>query len=252
MAPLRVLITNDDGYRARGIRALGAAIAAAGHEVLAVAPLDDQSGVGSARAGMVDRPIRTAEETADGVTYIGVDGTPALAVTLALVGSFGAVPDVVVSGINHGHNIGVPILHSGTVAAALTAAGQGLSAIAISIDSEDPKHLDTAGTIAVRALGWLTSEPTGTVITVNVPDRPLEELEGVRRARLAPIERSRITASQAPTGEPMITLAPPAAGAEADTDEALLAAGYVTVTPIIGIRELDSSAAADYLSEQLA
>ncbi|GAB2586955.1 5'/3'-nucleotidase SurE [Kribbella endophytica] len=245
----RVLITNDDGYRARGIRALGAALAAAGHEVLAVAPLDDQSGVGSARAGMVDRPIRTAEETVDGVTYIGVDGTPALAVTLALVGSFGDVPDVVVSGINHGHNIGVPILHSGTVAAALTASGQGLSAIAISIDSEDPKHLDTAGTIAAQALGWLTSEPAGTVITVNVPDRPLEELEGVRRARLAPIERSRITGLKAPTGEPMITLAAPAAGAEPDTDEALLAAGYVAVTPIVGIREVDSSAAAEYLSE---
>ncbi len=248
----RVLITNDDGYRARGIRALGAALAAAGHDVLAVAPLDDQSGVGSARAGMVDRPIRTASETVDGVTYIGVDGTPALAVTLALVGSFGDVPDVVVSGINHGHNIGVPILHSGTVAAALTASGQGLSAIAISIDSEDPKHLDTAGGVAARALDWLAAEPAGTVITVNVPDRPVEELEGVRRARLAPIERSRITGSQAPTGEPMITLAAPSAGAEADTDEALLAAGYVTITPIVGIREVDSSAAADYLSQHFA
>ncbi|GAB3820959.1 5'/3'-nucleotidase SurE [Kribbella italica] len=246
----RVLITNDDGYRARGIRALGAALAAAGHEVLAVAPLDDQSGVGSARAGMVDRPVRTASETVGGVTYIGVDGTPALAVTLALVGAFGEVPEVVVSGINHGHNIGVPILHSGTVAAALTAAGQGLSAIAISIDSEDPKHLDTAGEVAAKALDWLMPEPVGTVITVNVPDRPVDELEGVRRARLAPIERSRITGSQAPTGEPMITLSAPAAGAGADTDEALLAAGYVTVTPIVGIREVDSSGAADYLAQQ--
>ncbi|MEV6286978.1 5'/3'-nucleotidase SurE [Kribbella sp. NPDC051770] len=249
---LRVLITNDDGYQARGIRALGSALASAGYDVLAVAPLDDQSGVGSARAGMVDRSVRTASESFDGVTYIGVDGTPALAVTLAMVGAFGAAPDVVVSGINHGHNIGVPILHSGTVAAALTAAGQGRSAIAISIDSEDPKHLDVAGTVAVRALGWLASEPVGSVITVNVPDRPLDELEGVRRARLAPIERSRIVGGTAATGEPMITLAAPAAGAAPDTDEALLAAGFVTVTPIVGIREVDSSAAADYLSERLA
>ncbi|ONI69498.1 5'/3'-nucleotidase SurE [Kribbella sp. ALI-6-A] len=252
MAPLRVLITNDDGYQARGIRALGTALAAAGHDVLAVAPLDDQSGVGSARAGMVDRPIRTAEETAGGVTYIGVDGTPALAVTLALVGSFGAVPDAVVSGINHGHNIGVPILHSGTVAAALTAAGQGRSAIAVSMDSEDPKHLDTAAAIATRALDWLISEPVGTVLTVNVPDRPLDELEGVRRARLAPIERSRIAGGQSPNGEPMIRLEPPATAPEPDTDEALLAAGYVTVTPIVGIREVPGDGAATYLDEQLA
>jgi 5'-nucleotidase len=252
MAPLRVLITNDDGYQARGIRALGTALAAAGHDVLAVAPLDDQSGVGSARAGMVDRPIRTAEETAGGVTYIGVDGTPALAVTLALVGSFGAVPDVVVSGINHGHNIGVPILHSGTVAAALTAAGQGRSAIAVSMDSEDPKHLDTAAAIATRALDWLIAEPVGTVLTVNVPDRPLDELEGVRRARLAPIERSRIAGAQGPNGEPMIRLESPATAPEPDTDEALLAAGYVTVTPIVGIREVPGDAAAIYLDERLA
>jgi 5'-nucleotidase len=252
MAPLRVLITNDDGYQARGIRALGTALAAAGHDVLAVAPLDDQSGVGSARAGMVDRPIRTAEETAGGVTYIGVDGTPALAVTLAQVGAFGAPPDVVVSGINHGHNIGVPILHSGTVAAALTAAAQGLSAIAVSCDSEDPKHLDTAAAVAMRALDWLASEPVGTVLTVNVPDRPLDELEGVRRARLAPIERSRIAGARSPDGEPMIRLESPAAPPEPDTDEALLAAGYVTVTPIVGIREVSGDAAATYLDEQLA
>ncbi|ADB32186.1 stationary-phase survival protein SurE [Kribbella flavida DSM 17836] len=251
MAPLRVLITNDDGYQARGIRALATAIAAAGHEVLVVAPLDDQSGVGSARRGLVDRPIRTTEETEDGITYLGVDGTPALAVTLARAGAFGPSPDVVASGINHGHNIGVPILHSGTVAAALTAATQGLSAIAVSLDSEDPKHLDTAALVAARALDWLATEPAGTVITVNVPDRPLDELEGVRRATLAPIERSRITGGTAPTGEPMIRLEPPAAAPSPDTDEALLAAGYVTVTPLIGIREAPGDAAATYLNQHL-
>jgi 5'-nucleotidase len=117
MAPeqLRVLITNDDGYQAPGIRALAPAIAELGYDVLVVAPLDDQSGVGSARAAMVGRPIRTASDEEAGVTYTGIDGTPALAVTLASVGAFGAAPDVVVSGINRGHNIGVPIFHSGTV-----------------------------------------------------------------------------------------------------------------------------------------
>ncbi len=119
----RVLITNDDGYRAPGIRALAPAIAELGYDVLVVAPMDDQSGVGSARAGMIGRPIRTASDEEGGITYTGIDGTPALAVTLATVGSFGPAPDLVLSGINRGHNIGVPIFHSGTVAAALTAAG---------------------------------------------------------------------------------------------------------------------------------
>ncbi|TDD21274.1 5'/3'-nucleotidase SurE [Kribbella turkmenica] len=249
---LRVLITNDDGYQAPGIRALAPAIAELGHDVLVVAPLDDQSGVGSARAGMVGRPIRTASEDLGGVTYRGIDGTPALAVTLAAVGAFGGVPDVVVSGINRGHNIGVPIFHSGTVAAALTAAGQGLSAIAVSIDSEDPAHWETAAAVAAEALTWVVPEPAGTVLTINVPDRPLDQLAGVRHASLAPIRRSRITGTTAPAGEPMIELEPPAANPVAGSDEALLAAGFVAVTPIVGIREVKDDAAATALAKRLS
>src|SRR5882757_10461825 len=160
---LRVLITNDDGYQARGIRALAGAIAAAGHDVVVVAPLTDQSGVGTARAGWVDRPIATSSEDADGVTYIGIDGTPALAVTLGRLGSFGAPPDLVVSGINHGYNFGV-ILHSGTVGAALTGATQGLSGLAMSIGAEDPQYLDDAAEIAVELIEWLRDQPAQTVL----------------------------------------------------------------------------------------
>jgi 5'-nucleotidase len=249
---LRVLITNDDGYQAPGIRALAPAIAELGYDVLVVAPLLDESGVGSARAGMVGRPIRTASDEESGVTFNGIDGTPALAVTLASVGAFGRAPDVVLSGINRGHNIGVPILHSGTVAAALTAAGQGLSAVAISIDSEDPGHWPTAATVAAEALTWILSEPSGTVLTINVPDRPLDQLAGVRHASLAPIKRSRIIGTTAPTGEPMIALEPPLPNPVADSDEALLAAGFVTVTPIVGIREVKDDAAATTLAKRLS
>ena len=249
---LRVLITNDDGYQAPGIRALAPAIAELGYDVLVVAPLHDESGVGSARAGMIGRPIRTASEEEAGVTYVGIDGTPALAVTLASVGAFGRAPDVVLSGINRGHNIGVPILHSGTVAAALTAAGHGLSAVAISIDSEDPGHWPTAATVAAEALTWILSEPSGTVLTINVPDRPLDQLAGVRHASLAPIKRSRIIGTTAPTGEPMIALEPPLPNPVADSDEALLAAGFVTVTPIFGIREVKDDAAATALAKRLS
>jgi len=247
----RVLITNDDGYQAPGIRALAPAIAELGYDVLVVAPLDDQSGVGSARAGMIGRPIRTVSEVSEGVTYTGIDGTPALAVTLATVGSFGAAPDLVLSGINRGHNIGVPIFHSGTVAAALTAAGQGRSAVAVSIDSENPGHWATAATVAGEALAWIAAEPAGTVLTINVPDRPLDQLSGVRHASLAPIKRSRIVGATAPTGEPMIELEPVRQGPVPDSDEALLAAGFVTVTPIVGIREVKDDSAAIALAKRL-
>ncbi|MGZ0146421.1 5'/3'-nucleotidase SurE [Kribbella sp. WER1] len=247
----RVLITNDDGYLAPGIRALAPAIAELGYDVLVVAPLLDESGVGSARAGMIGRPIRTVSDDEHGVTFAGIEGTPALAVTLACVGAFGPPPDLVLSGINRGLNIGVPIFHSGTVAAALTAAGMGLSAVAVSIDSDDPGHWPTAATVAGEALGWIESEPAGTVLTINVPDRPLEQLAGVRHASLATPKRTRLVGVKAPTGEPMVTIERPGTAAAPGTDEALLAEGFVTVTPIVGIREVPDDAAATALAKRL-
>jgi 5'-nucleotidase len=247
----RVLITNDDGYRAPGIRALAPVIAQLGYDVLVVAPLLDESGVGSARAGMVGRPIRTVSDEEHGVTYTGIEGTPAIAVTLACTGALGPVPDLVLSGINRGLNIGVPIFHSGTVAAALTAAGMGTSAVAVSIDSDDPAHWPTAATVAGEALGWIQDEPAGTALTINVPDRPLEQLAGVRHASLAVPRRTRLVGTRAPTGEPMITIERTANPAVPGTDEALLREGFVTVTPILGITEVRDDTAATALAKRL-
>jgi 5'-nucleotidase len=247
MAPeqLRVLVTNDDGYESLGIQALAAALEEAGHLVQVVAPWDDQSGVGTSRAGMIGKAI--ASKTGEN-GFIGIDGTPALAVTLARLGAYGPSPDVVVSGINNGHNIG-PILHSGTVAAALTAASQGLSGLAISIDADQPKHVETAGAVAAEALSWLLEQPQGTVININVPDVPLAELKGARWARLVPYERSRLVLEKAPTGEPVVSLQLREPPTETDTDEALLLAGYITVTPITGVGELPGDSAATHLTK---
>ncbi|WP_344221833.1 5'/3'-nucleotidase SurE [Kribbella sancticallisti] len=245
---MRVLITNDDGYESEGIQALASAIEAAGHDVMVVAPWNDQSGVGSARAGMIGR--RIASKVGEN-GFIGIDGTPALSVTLARLGAYGPPPEIVVSGINHGHNIG-PILHSGTVAAALTAATQGMSALAISINAEDPSHLDTAGAVAAEALNWLQDQPIGTVLSINVPDVPLAELKGARWARLAPYSRSRLLVTESPTGEPVVTLQTLPPAEETDTDEVLLAAGYITVTPITGVQAIADDASAAYLDERFA
>lgn len=248
---LRILVTNDDGYQARGIRALAGALAAAEYDVLVVAPLTDQSGVGTARAGWVNKPIATASEDADGVTYIGVDGTPALAVTMARLGIFGKSPDLVVSGINHGFNFGA-ILHSGTVGAALTGATQGLSGLAVSIGSEDPQYLDVAAEIAVELVPWLRDQPTGTVLNVNVPDVPKASLRGVRNARLAPVNPSRLKAGVAPTGEPIMILRDPDPSQDPESDEALLTEGYVTLTSITGIQSLPDTTATQHLADHFS
>jgi 5'-nucleotidase len=242
---LRVLVTNDDGYESLGIQALAAAMEDLGHAVQVVAPWDDQSGVGSSRAGMIGKAVgsKVGENG-----FIGIDGTPALAVTLARLGAFGPSPDVVVSGINNGHNIGA-ILHSGTVAAALTAASQGLSGLAISIDSEQPQYVETAGAVAAEALSWLLEQPQGTVININVPDVPVAELKGARWARLMPYERSRLVLEKAPTGEPVVGLQRREPPTDTDTDEALLLAGYITVTPITGVGELPGDSAATHLTK---
>ncbi|WBQ02350.1 5'/3'-nucleotidase SurE [Kribbella sp. CA-293567] len=241
---LRVLVTNDDGYESLGIQALAAALEKAGHSVQVVAPWDDQSGVGTSRAGMIGRAVRS-KVGENG--FIGIDGTPALAVTLARLGAYGPSPDIVVSGINNGHNIG-PILHSGTVAAALTASSQGLSGLAISIDSEQPQYVETAGLVAAEALSWLLEQPAGTVININVPDVPVSELKGARWARLVAYDRSRLVLEKSPTGDPVVGLTLHEAPGDTDTDEALLLAGYITVTPITGVGELPGNSAAAHLS----
>lgn len=188
---MRVLVTNDDGVGAPGLHALAKALVEAGHDVLAVAPLVDMSGSGAAIGHLGSGShIVTRRVELPGLPRVpayGVDGPPALAVLSARLGGFGDPPELVVSGINPGHNTGAAVLHSGTVGAALTAANFGASGLAVSTGDggDGPPRWDTAGRLAVAALDWLASAPARTVINLNVPDLPLERVRGVRWAELA-------------------------------------------------------------------
>src|SRR4051794_35335379 len=130
---MRVLVTNDDGVTAPGIRHLALAVAEAGHEVVVAAPLTDMSGSGAALGRLhIDDHIDVEAhrlEGLEGVACYGVDGPPALAVLASRLGGFGEPCDVVLSGINPGANTGRATLHSGTVGAALTAANFGASGL---------------------------------------------------------------------------------------------------------------------------
>ncbi len=245
---MRVLVTNDDGVGAPGIQHLARAVVAAGHDVVVAAPRSDMSGSGAALGRLhVDEHIDVeAHELPglEGVPAYGVDGPPALAVLTARLGGFGELPDLVVSGVNPGANTGRATLHSGTVGAALTAANFGVSALAVSIEPGDPVRWETATTLAVDALAWLADAPTRTVLNLNVPDRPLDGLAGVRWAGLAPFGTVRAAIADADlprggaggTGRLQMELRETGEVLPPESDTALVLAGYAAVTELVGIR----------------
>ena len=184
------------------------------------------------------------------VPAFAVDAPPALIVIIGRLGAFGDSPDVVVSGINPGPNTGRSTLHSGTVGAALTAANMGLSGLAVSVGVGDNTHFDTAATVAARALDWVAASPPKTVLNINVPNLPLAEIRGVRAARLAPFGTVRTTLGETVDGRLQVELRATEDELDPDTDTALVGAGYVAVTPLVGIRaavevELEAAAAVE-------
>jgi len=273
-------ITNDDGVEAPGIAALASAAVLTGHEVVVVAPLVDWSGASSAVGAFYSRDgvdYRTFEIAGlEGVPTYGIDGPPALGVILACVGGFGKRPDIVLSGINHGVNVGRSALHSGTVGAVLTAAQFGIRGLATSIRyGPDPVPWETASELARALVPVLESAPTSTVLNLNVPNVSASELQGVRAARLgrggtirsvtydkptddgsthssnaAQVRAVQDTDSQMPPG-PRGTLrldlaVPGSAGQEApakgddiDVDALLIGRDYATLTALVGVHEAE-------------
>jgi len=250
---MRILVTNDDGIDSPGLRALAGAVAATGHEVVVVAPLDDRSGCGTGMMFTPDIPIATTEKIfpeLPGVPFIGIDGTPALAVMLARIGMFGATPWCVVSGINRGSNTGRAVLHSGTVGAALAAASLGMSGLAVSLHCEEPAHLDTAATVANMATKWLVKARKRTILNVNVPDIPVDEVRGIRWARLAAVGQRVLRADRDVDEALRMRLAASGLPADPTTDSFLVSAGYVTVTPIGTLQGLTDDTCAHALDDE--
>ncbi len=229
---MRILISNDDGYQAPGIRALAEALSAVA-EVTVVAPERDRSGASNSLT--LDSPIR-AREAENG--YIRVDGTPTDCVHLAITGLLSEEPDMVVSGVNAGANLGDDVLYSGTVAAAMEGRFLGLPAIAVSLVCQaEPQHYGTAARVAVELVQRLRDHPlpADTILNVNVPDVPYEQLTGQVSTRLGHRHKSEpVIASKDPRGKPIYWVGP--AGAEQDagpgTDFHTVRSGAVSITPI--------------------
>ena len=277
---MRVLITNDDGWFAPGIAALTrslvkwAAAAPSGEirELVVVAPDANYSGASAMVGEVYARDgidySRVALEGAEHVEAWSLDAAPALCALVACLGALGPPPDVIVSGINLGANIGRSVMYSGTVGAILSGAQLGCQGLAVSMQSARNAPLDVAGDVAAAVLDELIASPARTLLNLNVPALSHSELNGVSRARISNAglvkastlllgAESSVEMSVGDTGKLGITLgsAIPELGdvsdEEPEDDGALLAAGFATLTPLRGVHEDDDLGADDAIRRVL-
>lgn len=232
---MRILLTNDDGIHAVGIRDLYKGLVAAGHEVLVAAPLSEQSAVGHAIT--IALPLRVKEFKENGFKGLGVSGTPADCVKLALTTLCETPPDVVVSGINAGANVGVDILYSGTVSAATEGALMGYPAVAVSADDYAPTDLTEQGRYVadfIASRPW-EAVPPRCVLNLNFPAVPLDQAKDLRLCPpTSAVYDDWYVTRQDPRGRNYywLTGVIPAEALSPETDRALLTAGHVTLTPL--------------------
>lgn len=228
---MRILVCNDDGIHADGIKALAHEMKNLG-ETIVMAPDRNQSG--ASQALTLSHPVRIRELDK---AFYSVEGTPADCVHMALTGFLPHPVDIVVSGINHGSNLGDDVLYSGTVAAAIEGCNMGLKSIAFSMIGRHSKHFKTGARIAKILVAKLikTQLPAKTLLNVNIPDLPFDEIRGFQVTRLGTRRRADpLIQSADPRGLPLYWIG--ASGEEEDggpgTDFYAIKQGYVSITPI--------------------
>ncbi len=231
-----ILVTNDDGYQSEGLAALRVALSEVG-EVVVVAPDRNWSAAGHYRK-LFD-PLRAWEGALpDGSPALLCDGTPADCVALAIMGLLPRKPDLVVSGVNLGANLGTDLLYSGTVAAAMEGIVFGVPGIAVSQlhKKEQPWDFRAAQAAVVQVASKVAEHglPAGILLNMNVPARPPEEVRGIRVARLGRRSyRDELVVRHDPRGRPYYWIdgSDPEDHAEEGTDVSAVADGYVSLTP---------------------
>ncbi|MCO8274745.1 5'/3'-nucleotidase SurE [Actinoplanes sp. TRM 88003] len=254
----RILVTNDDGIDAPGLRWLARAAAREGHDVVVAAPITEASGSSAAMTAVEEhgKIILHKRELphAKHIPAYAVAASPAYIVLLALREAFGEPPEMIFSGINRGANAGAAVVHSGTVGATLTGSYAGLHGLAVSLDvlsprvssarsggaalaaldheEDEKRHWGSAAELAVRLVPTLTHTPAGTIFNLNVPDLHMDGIRGLRRASLAQFGQVQVSIAEA--GEGFVRTAVQAADdtLQPDTDLAALAEHFAVVTPI--------------------
>jgi len=227
---MHILISNDDGYFAPGIEHLASALRQHA-EITVVAPERDRSGASNSLT--LDRPL-FVRRAPNG--FLFVNGTPTDCVHLAVTGLLEQLPDMVISGINHGANMGDDTIYSGTVAAATEGYLLGIPSVAISLASRDGTHFETAADVAVQLVQRHARAPAGAwLLNVNVPDVPLPSLRGMVVTRLGRRHKAEdVIRTQNPRGEIVywVGAAGQAADAGEGTDFYAVGTDHVSVAPV--------------------
>ncbi len=229
---MKVLVTNDDGYMALGIGVLARAAARLG-EVQVVAPDREQSA--TSHSLTMHFPLRVRRAAGN---MIAVDGTPTDCVVLALGALLDERPDFVLSGVNHGANLGDDVLYSGTVAAAMEATILGIPAVAVSYSGRDPEAIEPWTEVLGRVLEQIvgrTDFPSDTLLNINLPAIPPDQVAGVRITTLGRREYlDSLTRAHDPSGREYFWIG----GGESrwwgspESDFLAIRAGYISVTPL--------------------
>jgi 5'/3'-nucleotidase len=228
---MRILLSNDDGYFAPGLAALAQSLAPFA-DITVVAPERDRSGASNSLT--LDRPLML-RQAPSGFYY--VNGTPTDCVHLAVTGMLDQMPDMVISGINHGANMGDDTIYSGTVAAATEGYLLGIPSIAVSLANHNAQHLDTAAHVVVDLVQRIQAQPPAEpmLLNVNVPDRAREDMNGLAVTRLGKRHKAEsVVKTTNPRGQVVYWVG--AAGAAQDagegTDFHAVANGFVSITPL--------------------
>ncbi|ORU89686.1 MAG: 5'/3'-nucleotidase SurE [Cycloclasticus sp. symbiont of Poecilosclerida sp. M] len=228
---MHILISNDDGYLAPGLLCLADALKDLA-EITVVAP--DRNRSAASNSLTLEFPLRVQKQ-ANG--FYSVDGTPTDCVHLAITGLLKQDPDIVFSGINNGENMGDDVLYSGTVAAATEGRFLGLPSIAMSISSSQPKCFETAGQVASILYKKLIDKPLAfdTILNVNVPDVPFEDVKGFKVTRLGQRHRSEpVVEARDPRNKKIYWVGPPGLQQDAGegTDFYAVENNFVSITPL--------------------
>ena len=228
---MRILLSNDDGYFAPGLAALYAALSPIA-EITVVAPERDKSGASNSLT--LDRPL-SIRKAPNGFFFL--NGTPTDCVHMAVTGMLDWVPDMVVSGINHGSNMGDDTIYSGTVAAATEGFLLGIPSIAVSLVSKSGQNFETAAAVAAELVLRQQKSPlsVASLLNVNVPDIPKDQLQGFEITRLGKRHKAEpVVKTTNPRGDTVYWIG--AAGAAADagpgTDFYATQNNRVSITPL--------------------